>query len=203
LLFGQAGLLEKEFEEDYPIMLRREYQFYKTKYNLQQPSIAIHFLRMRPANFPTLRLAQLAILVVESVHLFSKIKEIDSLGDVKKLLNVTANDYWHYHYTFDDPTAYKTKNLGTQMINNIIINTIVPILFAYGHYHKQHLYKDKALIWLTQIDAEKNSIINGFSTLQIKPKNAFDSQALLQLKNEYCNKIRCLECAVGNKLLKA
>jgi hypothetical protein len=203
LLFGQAGLLEKEFEEDYPIMLCREYQFYKTKYNLQQPSIAIHFLRMRPANFPTIRLAQLAMLVVESVHLSSKIKEIDSLKDVKKLLNVTANDYWHYHYTFDELSAYKIKNLGTQMIENIIINTVVPILFAYGHYHKQHEYKDKALKWLSELTAEKNSIINGFSSLQIISKNAFDTQALLQLKNEYCNKKRCLECAIGNKLLKS
>jgi Protein of unknown function (DUF2851) len=202
LLFGQAGLLNDNFKEDYPILLKKEYQFYKTKYNLQQPSIAIHFLRMRPANFPTLRLAQLAMLVVESVHLFSKIKDENDLANVKKLLNVTANDYWHYHYTFDEPSTHKIKNLGVQMINNIIINTIVPVLFAYGHYHKDFQYKEKALKWFIQIEAEKNSIINRFSSLQIKAKSAFDSQALLQLKNEYCTKKRCLECAIGNKLLK-
>ena len=202
LLFGQAGLLDKDFEEDYPILLRKEYQFYKSKYNLQSTNANLFFLRMRPANFPTVRLAQLAMLIVHSVHLFSKIKEIEEVENVKKLLNVTANDYWHYHYNFDELSAYKIKNVGVQMINNLIINTVIPILFAYGHYTKEHHFKDKALRWLTQLTAEKNSRINGFLALQITIKNAFDSQALLQLKNEYCSKKRCLECAVGNKLLK-
>ena len=202
LLFGQAGLLDKDFEEDYPILLRKEYQFYKSKYNLQSTNANLFFLRMRPANFPTVRLAQLAMLIVHSVHLFSKIKEIEEVENVKKLLNVTANDYWHYHYNFDELSAYKIKNVGVQMINNLIINTVIPILFAYGHYTKEHHFKDKALRWLTQLTAEKNSRINGFLALQITIKNAFDSQSLLQLKNEYCSKKRCLECAVGNKLLK-
>ncbi len=202
LLFGQAGLLDKNFEEDYPTMLSREYQFYKGKYNLQSTNANLFFLRMRPANFPTVRLAQLAMLVVHSVHLFSKIKEVEEVENVKNLLNVTANDYWHYHYNFDELSAFKIKKIGAQMINNLIINTVIPILFAYGHYTKEHHFKDKALRWLTQLAAEKNSRINGFSALQIKIKNAFDSQALLQLKNEYCSKKRCLECAVGNKLLK-
>ena len=202
LLFGQAGLLDKDFEEDYPILLRKEYQFYKSKYNLQSTNANLFFLRMRPANFPTVRLAQLAMLIVHSVHLFSKIKEIEEVENVKKLLNVTANDYWHYHYNFDELSAYKIKNVGVQMINNLIINTVIPILFAYGHYTKEHNFKDKALRWLTQLTAEKNSRINGFLALQITIKNAFDSQSLLQLKNEYCSKKRCLECAVGNKLLK-
>ena len=202
LLFGQAGLLDKDFEEDYPILLRKEYQFYKSKYNLQSTNANLFFLRMRPANFPTVRLAQLAMLIVHSVHLFSKIKEIEEVENVKKLLNVTANDYWHYHYNFDELSTYKIKNVGVKMINNLIINTVIPILFAYGHYTKEHNFKDKALRWLTQLTAEKNSRINGFLALQITIKNAFDSQSLLQLKNEYCSKKRCLECAVGNKLLK-
>ena len=202
LLFGQAGLLDKDFEEDYPILLRKEYQFYKSKYNLQSTNANLFFLRMRPANFPTVRLAQLAMLIVHSVHLFSKIKEIEEVENVKKLLNVNANDYWHYHYNFDELSTYKIKNVGVKMINNLIINTVIPILFAYGHYTKEHNFKDKALRWLTQLTAEKNSRINGFLALQITIKNAFDSQALLQLKNEYCSKKRCLECAVGNKLLK-
>ena len=202
LLFGQAGLLDKDFEEDYPILLRKEYQFYKSKYNLQSTNANLFFLRMRPANFPTVRLAQLAMLIVHSVHLFSKIKEIEEVENVKKLLNVNANDYWHYHYNFDELSTYKIKNVGVQMINNLIINTVIPILFAYGHYTKEHNFKDKALRWLTQLTAEKNSRINGFLALQITIKNAFDSQSLLQLKNEYCSKKRCLECAVGNKLLK-
>ena len=202
LLFGQAGLLENDFTEDYPQMLQKEYRFYKKKYQLQPIRIPLHFLRMRPSNFPTVRLAQLAMLIYNSVHLFSIVKETILLADVKKLLAVTANDYWHYHYTFDEVTVFREKNLGIQMINAIIINTIVPILFAYGHHHKENIYKERALLWLEQIAEEKNSITKGFTLLGIDNKNAFDSQALIQLKNEYCNQKRCLECAVGNKLLR-
>ena len=157
---------------------------------------------MRPANFPTVRLAQLAMLVHNSLHLFSKIKEGSSVTEIKALLNVTANDYWHYHYTLNEPSAFKKKNLGAQMIDNILINTVVTVLFAYGHYHKEESYTNKALQWLLEITAEKNTITKGFSQLGIANKNAFDSQALIQLKNEYCSKKHCLDCAVGNKLLK-
>lgn len=155
LLFGQAGLLEKDFTEDYPQMLQKEYRFYQKKYKLQQPEVQLFFLRMRPANFPTLRLAQLAMLISKSTHLFSKVKESVSVFEVKKLLNVTANDYWHYHYVFDETPAFKKKKLGEQMIDNILINTIVPILFAYGLYHNEQQYKDKAIAWLEEISSEK------------------------------------------------
>ena len=202
LLFGQAGLLDGEFEEDYPKLLQREYQFLKKKYNLQKTAGHIIFLRMRPANFPTVRLAQLAMLVHKSLHLFSKIKESTDVKNIKELLSVTANDYWHYHYIFDETTAFKKKKLGEQMINNILINTVVPILFAFGYYHNEAVFKDKALQWLEQIVAEKNTITKGFTTLHIENKTAFDSQALIQLKNEYCNKKRCLDCSVGNKLIR-
>ena len=202
LLFGQAGLLENTFKDDYPAMLQKEYLFYKSKYKLQPIQASLFFLRMRPANFPSVRLAQLAMLINQSVNLFSIIKESKSLKEIKGLLNVTANDYWHYHYVFDEHTAFKEKNTGTQMINNILINTIVPIVFAYGLFNKEENYKTKALEWLEEISAEKNNITNAYAQLGIKNNNAFDSQALIQLKNEYCNKKRCLECAVGNRLLK-
>ena len=202
LLFGQAGLLEGDFTEDYPTMLQREYRFLKKKYQLQKVEAPLYFLRMRPANFPSVRLAQLAVLVHTSLHLFSLVKESRSLAAIKKLLNVTANDYWHYHYMPDELSAFKKKNLGVQMMDNILINTIAPVVFAYGMYHSEDRYKDKALQWLLEIAAEKNAITKGFDKLGIENKNAFDSQALIQLKNEYCNKKKCLDCAVGNKLLK-
>ncbi|MBL0146568.1 MAG: DUF2851 family protein [Chitinophagaceae bacterium] len=201
LLFGQAGLLQKDFADEYPKMLKKEYQFYNGKYSLPDINVPLFFLRMRPANFPTVRLAQLAALIVESVHLFSKMKEITNIKEVRKLLNVTANDYWHYHYTFEVSSAYQEKKLGSQMINNIIINTVVPAIFAYGHYHKDSLMKEKALRWLEELYAENNTIINKFAEINIEAKTAFDTQALIQLKNEYCNKKRCLDCAVGNKLI--
>ncbi len=202
LLFGQAGLLDVDFTEDYPILLQKEYHFLKKKYNLQKIEGSLIYLRMRPSNFPTIRLAQLAMLVHGSLHLFSKIKEAVDVKSIKQLLEVTANDYWHYHYTFDESSAFKKKKLGEQMIENILINTVVPILFAYGHYQNENIYKDKALQWLEDIKAEKNSITTGFAALQVENKTAFDSQALIQLKNEYCNKKRCLDCSVGNKLLR-
>lgn len=202
LLFGQAGLLNGDFTEDYPKLLQREHQFLKKKYNLQKVEASLIFLRMRPSNFPTVRLAQLAMLVHQSLHLFSKIKESKDLKSIKELLSVTANDYWHYHYTFEETTAFKKKKLGGQMIDNILINTVVPILFAYGHYHNENDYKDKALQWLEHTRAEKNTITKGFTSLQVESKTAFDSQALIQLKNEYCDKRRCLDCSVGNKLIR-
>lgn len=202
LLMGQANLLSEHFTEDYPVMLKREYEFYKSKYKLKQNIYTSFFLRMRPGNFPTIRLAQLAMLIHQSEHLFSKIKETDSLKDVKKWMDVTANDYWHYHYRFDEPASFKKKNLGSAMVENILINTVCTVLFAYGHLQKEQKYKDKALQWLEEIAAETNSITKGFQQTGLQNKNAHDSQAFIELKNEYCNKKKCLDCAIGNALLK-
>ncbi len=203
LLFGQAGLLEDEYAEDYPKLLQREYIFLKKKYQLNKIHQPVHFLRMRPVNFPTIRLAQLAVLITESSHLFSKIKEAASAADIKKWFDVTANDYWHYHYKFDETSAFKKKKLGDAMINNILINSVCPVLFAWGNYHQDDKYKNKTLKWLEEISPEKNIITKGFQQLGIENKNACDSQALIELKNEYCVKKRCLDCAVGNAILKS
>ena len=202
LLLGQAGLLEEKFTDDYPILLQKEYRFLQSKYRLKPVSLPLHFLRMRPGNFPTIRLAQLTMLVHQSVHLFSKIKEVHSVKEIKQWFDVTANDYWHYHYRLAERSAFKKKKLGAAMIDNIIINTIVPVLFSYGSYYKEQQYKDKALQWLEGIAAEVNRITKGFLQLGIENKNAFDSQALIELKNEYCSKKRCLDCGIGNALLK-
>ena len=207
LLFGQAGLLKKNpgklgEEDDYLLLLRKEYEFLQNKYKITPIPIAVHFLRMRPGNFPTIRLAQLAMLVHGSAHLFSRIRDAASVKDIKTWFDVTANDYWHYHYQFEEISSFKKKKLGASMADNIIINTVVPVLFAYGNYHSEQKYKDKALRWLEEIAAENNSITNGFNQIGIENKTAYDSQALIELKNEYCDKRRCLDCSVGNYLLK-
>ena len=201
ILFGQASLLDQKFNEAYPIMLQKEYNYYKKKYNLQKIPLHLFFLRMRPANFPSLRLAQLAMLLSKSSHLFSKIKDALSIKQVINILEVTANDYWHYHYRFDEPGTYKKKAIGAHMINNIIINTIVPVLFAYGCHHNDNRYKEKAVHWLEQIEGEKNAIIKGFQEIGLTNKNAFTSQALIEMKSFYCDAKRCLECSIGNALL--
>lgn len=202
ILLGQAGLLDGVFEDDYPKLLQREYQFLKKKWRLQPAGAQLAFLRMRPGNFPTIRLAQLAALVHKSSHLFSKVIEAKNLKDVVSLLEVGANDYWHYHYLPDRPSLFKPKRVGATMMDNIIINAVVPVLFAYGLDSKKQDLKDKALIWLQQLKPEANNIINGFGKLGIAAISAYDSQALLQLKNEYCSKKKCLCCAIGNALLK-
>lgn len=202
LLLGQANLLNESFTEDYPILLQKEYRFLKTKYQLPIVHQPVHFLRMRPGNFPSLRLAQLAMHIHTSSHLFSKVLESESVNEVKPLLQITASDYWHYHYRLDEPSAIKKKNLGTTMADTIIINTIVPVLFAYGLYHHNETFKSKALQWLEAMAPEENAITTGFKQLSISNKSAYDSQALIELKNEYCQHKRCLECSVGNFLLK-
>ena len=202
LLMGQSGLLENEFKEDYPVMLQKEYRFLQQKYKLKQVHAPLYFLRMRPANFPTIRLAQLASLIQQSEHLFSQIKETTDFSKIEKLFSVTANDYWHYHYVFDEISSFKKKILGKQMINNILINTVVAVLYAYGYFNNNESYKNKALHWMANIISEKNSITEGFQSLGVENKTACDSQALIQLKNEYCDHKRCLQCAIGNKILK-
>lgn len=202
ILLGQAGMLNKEFKEEYPKLLQREYLFYKHKYNLPKVHAQPVFLRMRPVNFPTVRLAQLAMLVHSSSHLFSKIKDAASLKEIQQLFTVTANDYWHYHYLPDETSSYLPKKLGTAMLNNIIINTIVPLLFAYGHYQKQEQYKQKALQWLEETAGETNTITTGFRNLNVVNQSAFDSQSLIELKTQYCDAKRCLQCSVGNEILK-
>jgi hypothetical protein len=202
LLLGQAGLLEGAFTDHYPLMLKKEYAFYKVKYKLNPIREAVHFLRMRPSSFPTVRLAQLAMLIYECSHLFAQIKEMTDIVQVRNLFSVVANDFWHYHYTFEELSAYRPKRLGKQMIDNIIINTVAPALFAYGHWHKEEQYKERALQWLQAIAAESNTITAGFIQLGVPNKNALDSQAFIELKTNYCDKKKCLDCAVGNALLK-
>lgn len=203
LLLGQADLLSGEAKDEYTKLLLREYLFLKEKYALKPITVPVHFLRMRPGNFPTVRLAQLAMLVHSSTHMFSKLLEETDLKNIKSMLQVTANDYWHYHYRPGQLSAYKPKNLGSSMADTIIINTIVPALFAYGLHHKQEAYKEKAVRWLQELAAERNAVTDNFVQLSIVNKSAYDSQALLELKHEYCDSRRCLQCAVGNALLKA
>ncbi len=203
LLFGQAGLLNARFKEDYPRMLQKEYRFLQKKYRLQKVFVPLKFLRMRPSAFPSVRLAQLTMLIHNATHLFSKIKEIRLLKEVRDLLDITANDYWHYHYRFGELSDYKIKSLGEDMVNNILINTIVPVLYAYGAYHNEDTYKNKALCWLEEIAPENNRITKGWKETGISNHKAYDSQALIELKTQYCDHKRCLECGVGNALLKS
>jgi Protein of unknown function (DUF2851) len=204
LLFGQAGMLENPLEDNYPQQLQKEYQFLRAKHQLSPiPSTMWKFLRLRPSNFPTIRLAQLATLIFQSVHLFSKILEAHSIKEIHQLFELQLSDYWLTHYTFDKSSPKRSKSLGEDAINLLIINTIAPFLFLYGTQKGIEAIRDKALNWLETLAAEDNSIIGKWKELGLTPNAAAQTQALLQLKNNYCDQHRCLECAIGNAIMTA
>ena len=203
LLFGQAGMLEKHFEDKYALELQNEYAFLKQKFKLTP--IEEHlwkFMRLRPVNFPSIRIAQFANLVFNSSHLFSKTIETTSIESLKILLNGTVSEYWETHYLLDKKSIKRKKDLGSDSVNIIIINTIVPFLFVYGKQRSEQMYIERALKFLEHIEGEQNGIVTNWNHLGLSVKNAYSTQALLQLKNEYCNFRKCLNCTIGNYLLK-
>ena len=201
LLLGQAGLLNREFVDDYPKMLQREFRFLRKKYSLPAPVAPIHFLRMRPANFPTIRLAQLAMLVHNNGHHLDLVIEETDLKKLRAAFDVSVNDYWQYHYLPDKQAPRMDKRIGDSMFASILINGIVPTLFAYGQFHRRETYRQKAFEWLSKTAAEANNIILNFRKLGIECRNAAESQALLELRSRYCEERRCLECSIGNAIL--
>jgi len=203
VVFGQSGMLDKTFEDNYPRLLQNEYSFLKHKFRLSPVDSHVwKFLRLRPMNFPTIRLSQFSSLIQKSSHLFSKVLDVENTEQIKLLFDVSASEYWNTHYTFDQPSVNNIKSLGESAIENIIINTIVPILFVYGKHKKNELYVERALALLEALKAEDNSIIKKWKEIKVSVKTAHSSQALLQLKNNYCNFKRCLHCSIGTNLLK-
>lgn len=204
LLFGQAGFLNQKFEDKYPQELKREYQFLQQKYALNPIDLSLwKFMRMRPQNFPTLRLAQFAALIVNSNHLFSKILTIRDYKNSAQLFeNLPVNPFWEKHYHFNKDTKNVSTQLGKNSIDNILINTLSIFFFAYGRTMGQQNHETRALHLLENLPAENNAVIDQFATAGVKVKTAFNSQGLLQLKKKYCNEKKCLNCAIGIKILK-
>lgn len=204
LIFGQAGFLAGEFKDDYPLKLQKEYEYLRKKYNLKP--IENHlwkFMRLRPQNFPTIRLAQFAALIVQSNHLLSKILEIKEVKTLRGLFTeIKVNEYWEDHYRFDAESKPSSKNMGDGSVDILLLNTVALFLFSYGKQHQQQYYISRSLKLLENLPAEKNNIITDFVNLGVKIDTAFESQALLELKNNYCNYKKCLQCGVGNKILK-
>jgi len=203
LLFGTAGLLNEELVgDDYFLALRKEFSFLYKKYKLKPMEGHLwKFLRLRPVNFPTIRIAQFAMLIHQSSALFSQIIETDKLADIKALFRIEVSAYWRTHFRFNKESKKQSKHLGDTAFFNLVINTLVPFLFVYGEYHQKQNLKDLAISYMEQIPAEKNSIITNWTNLGISARSAFESQALIQLKNAYCNAKKCLNCPVGVKLI--
>jgi hypothetical protein len=224
MLMGCAGFLEDDFTEEYSLLLKREFSVMKAKFNLlTMPVERWKFMRMRPSNFPTIRLAQMAQLIHKNGCLFSKIKAAKNTAEVKALFNVGTSEYWETHWRFnqrlpqcDSPTTQKpgavglpwygsrktTKHLGDTTADVLIINAVAPLLFCYGKLHKDESYCETALQFLEDIEAEDNAIIRHYAQCGITADNAMQSQALLHLYNMYCKRKRCLECRIGAVLLK-
>lgn len=204
LFFGQANLLDEKSDNAYIQTLNKEYSYLKHKYNLQAIS-ATHwkFSKMRPANFPSIRIAQMAQLLHQSQHLFSKILAADSLEDCEELFYVQLHAFWDEHYVLDKKsTSPSQKRLGQSAINLILINTILPLLYTYGQKRAQEYLIIKVELWLSQLPAEKNHIIDIWNQLGAQAQNALESQALLHLYKHYCTPRHCLSCKIGQCLLK-
>lgn len=204
LIFGQAGFLNQSFERDYPNVLKTEYAFLRQKYDLQSIDISLwKLLRMRPQNFPTLRLAQFAALIAKSNHLFSKVLEVKNVKELHQLFEkLPINLFWRTHYHFNKTTEKVNVQLGKSSVDNILINTVSLFLFAYGKYTAQENFQTRAFYLLESIAAEKNNIISQYIGAGVRVENAYQTQALLQLRKNYCNEKRCLSCGIGLKILK-
>jgi hypothetical protein len=202
LFFGQSNLLDDDIQETYYLKLVNEYQFLKQKFKLSNQNVEpFQFFRLRPPNFPTIRLSQLASLYNQNQNLFSKIIELKTVSEFYNLLSVETSLFWESHYTFSKASKPSKKKLTRPFIDLLLINTIIPIKFSYALHCGKQIEED--IIKLVQeIDSEKNSIIEKFETLKSVSTSALQSQALIQLKNEYCNKNKCLQCAIGSAILK-
>ncbi|HLP04701.1 MAG TPA: DUF2851 family protein [Paludibacter sp.] len=202
LLFGQAGLLMEKPDDEYSQKLKKEYEFLRSKYSLApMKDSEWKLLRLRPDNFPHVRIAQFAGLIHSSSKLFSKILEKPEIDCLRKLFTCEPSTYWTSHYLFSSQSNPKPKKLGQQSINGILINTVVPFLFCYADLKSDQDLKDKALGLLEEIPPERNSVISGWNDLGVISKTAYDSQALLQLKKQYCDEKKCLRCRIGHKVL--
>ena len=204
--FGQAGLLDEELPDadGYYLKLQKEFRYLQHKFELSVPMTATQwrFLRLRPGNFPHVRLAQLANLYYKERSLFSRIMEADTLEAVRKLLPVTTSPYWEEHFNFRKVSSSREKQVGKNAQNLIIINTVIPFLYAYGLHKADELLCERATGFLESLKAEDNHIIRHWSGAGLPVSTAADSQALLQLQKEYCDKKDCLRCRFGFEYLR-
>lgn len=203
LILGQAGFLQRNFQDEWPLLLAREYRHLRHKYDLQPLEVSQwKFLRLRPANFPTIRLAQFAALLHRSENLFSHILGARNLREIENLFDVQPSPYWRDHFLLDKISVNREKSLGRDFIHLLVINTIVPILFHYGKTRGLDEPQKRALSLLEELPPEANIIIDQWAELGVPARHAFQTQALIHLKTRYCDAKRCLDCAIGNAILK-
>lgn len=203
LFLGITDLIPVEVEDNYSKDLKSRFDYLVQKHQLHKTVLApVEFFKHRPDNFPTIRLAQLAMLYHKCENLFSKIMETHKLDDFYLMFDVETSNYWQTHYQLDKESVQKKKKLTKSFIDLIIINSIIPMQFAYAKSLGKEI-SESIMEIMFEIKPEKNTIIEKFQHFKIQSKNAFDTQSLLQLKNEYCNINKCLQCNIGIQLLKS
>jgi hypothetical protein len=207
LLFGTAGMLEEglfreAINDTYYLDLIREFRILSAKYGLKP----IHgwlwkFSKLRPANFPSIRISQLAAMLSASEGLFSRVLGAADIDELRALFSVSASRYWDDHFVFGKISREYSKATGLQAADILLINAVIPLLFCYGSYHNSDLIRGKAVSLLEEIDPEENLIIREWKSAGISADSAFITQGLTELRNNYCRKRRCLECGIGNRLI--
>lgn len=204
LVFGVAGFLDFKFADEYPKALKREFDFLRAKYQLSVLEVSLwKFSKTRPDNFPTVRLAQFAALVLQSQHLFSKIIGVKSKNEYAELFKaMPVNPYWETHFRFDKSVERRSVTIGKSSIDNLLINAIAPLLFFYGKETGDKNSIDSALNLLLSLAPEENQIVRGFRQRGMGAGNAFDTQALIHLKKSYCDLKKCVNCGIGLKIIK-
>ncbi len=204
LFFGQAGMLDLKERDLYAEALNKRYLALEKKYELKRMSPALwKFMRMHPPGFPSIRIAQFVALWNEKSSFFSQIIEARNLKEIKNLFEVCASKYWDTHFKFVERSEFSKKRIGEQSIHNLIINSIVPVLFAYGIHRGDQSMKDRALDFLEQIPAEENAIMRTWKSSGVEVRDAFSSQSLYYLNENYCSRKKCLLCGIGIELMKS
>ncbi|MCF8454074.1 MAG: DUF2851 family protein [Pedobacter sp.] len=203
LIFGQAGFLETKLKDPYPQLLRKEYRFLRKKHDLMPVDMYLwKYMRLRPRNFPSIRLAQFAALIIRSNHLFSKIIDERDVAIITAMFNkLKLNEYWNTHYRFDQECKYSAVSFGEETISNILINTVSVFLFAFGIRTGSVIHRERGLMLLESLKPERNAIIRKFNDIGVNSSNSAISQALIQLKKSYCDQKKCLSCGIGIKFL--
>ncbi len=204
LLFGQAGFLITKTKDEYITKLYQEYSFLSKKYSLQSSQmnpIQWKFLRLRPANFPTLRIAQFASMLHSRKSIFANLVEMDSMS-IYQFFEITTSPYWQSHFRFGKKAAGFVPSFGASSAQNIIINSVAPLLVSYGKARDDWSLVEKAVNILQHIPSENNSILELWKNLGYVSKTAFDSQGLIELYQNFCKKRYCLNCAIGASILK-
>lgn len=203
LLFGASGLLDEADNDEYVQLLQREWNILKVKYSIEKlPSTIWKRLRLRPANFPSIRIAQLAALVCRAPRLMRAIRESNSIQDCRSLFLIEPSKYWKTHYSLGEVSAPRTKKLGKQAVDSILINVVSPMLFQYGKQRDQAALCDRGVDLLRELPAENNTITRIFSELDFNVLNAHSSQSVLQLHKAYCLPKKCTQCGVGQRLIQ-